>query len=105
MRRWEAGYNGTASGISYRVVQGRKSADDLRLEFRVNGEWRPVAMDIGFLLADFFFENEHVLYPRSQGYRGGWKYIQALQRAALDGWEAALSDLDQEKDSKRYPLA
>lgn len=107
-RRWEAGQTGMVGGIPWRVVQGYKRPDDLRLEFFFSGRgWVAVKMEVGFLLADFFFENEEVLYPRENdhgyptGRDGGLYYLRAATHAAHYGWEAARDKLGDEKRRKR----
>ena len=96
-RRWKAGDEGYCNGIQWRVTPGRKGPDDLRLEMHINGEWQPAKMEIGFLMADFFFENEHVLYRRSDGYRGGYEYLKELHNAARYGWENTQQKLRQQQ--------
>lgn len=100
-RRWQAGDDFWCDGIRYRVIEGRKGPDDLRLERRVDGEWRPVKMESGFMLADFFFENEQVLYPRAKGHRGGFEYLRALQDATRHGWETTQRRLSAQQQQSR----
>ena len=103
-RRWRAGDRFWCDEVEYRVMPGRKGPDDLRLEHYVNGEWRPVKMETGFLLADFFFENEHVLYPRAKGYRGGYEYLRAIQHATRYGWESTQQQLREQQARIREAL-
>ena len=50
------------------------------------------------MLADFFFDNEQVLYPREKGFHGGHEYLRAMQDAALrGGWEAAQRKLREQQ--------
>lgn len=101
-RRWRPdGEPFWCDGIQYRVVPGRKGPDDMRLEKHLNGEWQPVRMEAGFMLADFFFENEHVLYPRAKGYRGGFEYLKAIQFAAQNGWESTQRQLREQQSRIR----
>lgn len=103
-RRWQAGDNFWCDGIRYRVVEGRKKPGDLRLERRIDGEWQPVRMESGFMLADFFFENEHVVFPRADGYRGGYEYLKELHNAARHGWEATQRKLRGQQQRLRSAL-
>lgn len=103
MRHWRAGWRYThPSGITLRVEQGKKAADDLRMDIFV-GRWVPIPMAFGAILADFFYENEEVLYPPrgDAGPKGGKKYLDYLQGAAYVGWEAAESYLQDEKEAAR----
>ena len=103
-RRWKAGDEGYCNEIRYRVVTGRKGPDDLRLDLFINGDWQPAKMEIGFLMADFFFENEHALYPRARGYRGGFEYLKALQDASRYGWQATQRQLRTQQSRLRGAL-
>lgn len=114
-RRWSAGDQAEHSGFNFRVVRGSKSADDLRLEVLAMGRWRPVRMSLGFFLADFFYENEDVLYPREphdparclkpgcdgSKHRGGQKYIGELRKAGRQGWQATDAFLEAERAEQR----
>lgn len=105
MRRFSAGQKGEIGGIAWRVVAGskdarREEAEDLRLDLLTSG-WVPVKMDVGFLFADFFKENEDVLYPPEFGYRGGKMYLDFCAGAVHLGWEAAAETLRQQRESKR----
>lgn len=87
-RRWTEGWEDSVDGVGYRVVRGSKSQNDLRLDWRAGGGWRPVAMRTGALLADFFYENEHVLYPPPR-LQGGERYLGYIEQAARGGWAPA----------------
>ena len=76
----------------------------MRLEKRLDGEWQPVRMEAGFMLADFFFENEQELYPRAKGYRGGFEYLKAVQNAARYGWEPTQRQLREQQSKLRSVL-
>jgi hypothetical protein len=104
MRRFTAGDHGEFAGIDWRVVPGRKAPADLRLEFRAM-EFAPVSMNLGFLMADFFHENENVLYPPSDGYEGGLRYLRFCRGAVLVGWPEAVARLESEKTAKREKAA
>lgn len=89
------------SGLRWRVVAGVKAPGDMRLEVEGPAGWVPVKMEAGFLLADFFFDNESRLYPRSAGFRGGYEYLRALHDAARFGWERAATRLQGQKLLRR----
>lgn len=94
-RRWHPGQTVEISGVTFRVVQGRKGPADLRLEWLTSsGSWRPVDMAAGGLMADFFYENESYLYP---DHKGGRKYLDYLREAAQFGWDKAQATLRLEK--------
>lgn len=61
-------------------------------------EFFAVPMPLGFLLADFFHDNEDVLYPPSDGYQGGERYLTAVRGAVRLGWEAAAEHLGDERE-------
>lgn len=103
-RRWREGWRATVDGVTLRVVRGKKQsrivgADDLRMDIFVGGEWKPVHMSLGCILADFFMENEDVLYPPTQGFAGGTYYLRALEQAPLIGWEAVVSKIRDEREN------
>jgi hypothetical protein len=98
-RQFRAGAVGQAGGVEYRIVQGKKHPDDLRLDLRAR-DWVPVGMALGFLLSDFFNENENVLYPPEQGFKGGKMWLDYLIGAAEAGWEAA-ADLLRDQRERR----
>jgi len=97
-RRFHAGQTGEVDGIPFRILRGKKKPDDLVLELYAGGQWRRIRMDLGFLLAAFFFENEEVLYPPS-GRRqiGGDYYMRECWDAIYYGWESAAQKLRQER--------
>lgn len=85
---WQLGY------VWYRVQPGVKAPGDLVLQqYAAGSGWRAVTMAAGFLLADFFFENEDRLYPPADGLVGGVMYLQHIRHAALFGWESAQRQL------------
>jgi len=87
-RRFNAGEYFNVSGIEFRVEQGRKHPDDrVLLWWSQEYGWKPIEMTVGFLLADFFFENEEVLYPKPA--KGGDYYLDACEVAARNGWRQA----------------
>jgi hypothetical protein len=62
--------------------------------------WLEVKMDTGFLMADFFFNEEHAMFNREHGFRGGYKYMDALWQAARKGWQYAALVLCAERMQK-----
>lgn len=105
MRRWgECEFE--LAGQRFRVQRGVKSPDDLRLDWYTPTGWRAVPMSPGAMMADFFFENEDVLYPPDMGNQGGSKYIALLRHAARHGWQKANAGLLAERAAKqdRLPL-
>lgn len=58
-------------------------------------------MAAGFLMADFFKENEDVLYPLERGFRGGQMYLDFCQGAVYVGWRAATHQLNEQRERKR----
>ena len=100
-RRWQAGWTYVVAGLPLRVVPGRKSSDDLVMQWRVNGEWWSIPMAATAIIADFWYENEDVLYPPTRGFLGGRKYTRYLRKAIEEGWESAEAELQSEKAAKR----
>lgn len=104
-RRFQPGWQETVGGVTYRVVLGRKmsrvpDAVDLKLEAWTPRGWQAVPMAVGALMADFFYENEEVLYPPSAGFQGGTYYVTYLNQAVSDGWEVADERLQAEKRAR-----
>lgn len=69
------------------------------------GYWRPVKMELGFVLADFFYENEERLYPQHQRFMGGQYYLQACYNATIFGWQDARERTDKERVERMTRLA
>lgn len=95
-RRWVTGST-VMSGLPLRVRDGKKAPGDLVLEWLTPDGW--VAIDfhtIGFLV-DFLYENEHHLYPPRDGYMGGEKLIEHMNRSIQRGWKAGADYLNGEK--------
>lgn len=93
----------------FRVEYGAKTSRlpgqyDLRLDAQAGHAWVPVSMTVGFMLADFFHENEEILYPPSMGYKGGAKYLTECRGAARDGWGHAANRLRLERKYKQEGL-
>ena len=98
LRRFAAGDNMELAGLPFRVITGNKAPGDLRIDwYAPSGEWVPIPMSALFMLFDFFWENEHILYPPSRGYKGGEKLTQALRQAQKHGWRAATDELEAER--------
>lgn len=98
MRRWTADRTVNINGLRFRAVTGYKHPKDLRLEVLQEVGWRPVPMLVGAMLADFFGENEDVLYPPPAA--GGRKYMGYLWDAYQTGWQSADARLRQERAAK-----
>lgn len=99
-RRWQVGEPFEVDGLRWRVVKGKKSPDDLRLEHLTPNGWRPTAMAMLFMLADFWYENEDLLYPKPR-YQGADYLLREVTRAAKQGWQVAQAKLQKEKEQKR----
>lgn len=98
-RRWSPS-EFELDGLRWRVVKGRKSPDDLRLEHMTPRGWRPTAMALVFMLTDFWYENEDLLYPKPR-YQGAEYLLKAIRRAALNGHQSETDRLEGEKRRKR----
>jgi hypothetical protein len=101
--------SGDLAGIQWRIVQGRKSPDDLRLEIRCT-DWVPPTMALGFLFADFYAQNEETLrqdgYLRiSSGRNAGERYLNFIKGAMFLGWKAAYDQLMFERRERRERAA
>lgn len=104
---FKVGDVGTVGGVNWRVVQGKKSRSDLRLELFV-AQWIPPSMSLGFLFADFYAQNERTL--AEEGYLASWvaddpgaRYLRFLA-AAMEpgiGWQVARDQLEIERALKR----
>lgn len=101
MRRFNDGDLFQFHGAMFRIVKGKKSADDLRLDMwlgtRTEGQWVPVKASWLFLMSDFIYENEDALYPPGGRRRGGEKFMDALREAVDHGWVAATQTLEEER--------
>lgn len=104
-RRWRAGMSfRTGDGLDWQVIPGRKRPSDLVLQVWTRSGWQHVKMETGFLLADFFGENEDVL--RGEGYfsgtaEGSGYYLRHCRLAASEGWSAAATRLNTEREARR----
>ena len=100
---FKAGQHGEAGrGVEYRVVSGKKGPQDLRLDIRVGGgDWVSAPMGLGFLMHDFFFQNESKQYAQDYRFQGGAKYVNACLEAVRDGWRKPYSTLMADRERKR----
>jgi hypothetical protein len=98
-RRWQPGDDLMLDGIRYRVTNGRKGPTDLKLEMRAPDLWLPAPMSAGFVLADFFHENEDGLYPPPR-YEGGDMFLAWCALAALHGWRRPFNKLEQARATR-----
>ena len=98
-RHWHARQAGFVSGIAYRVVPGDKAPGDLRLELRLDGAWRAVSMELTFLTADFFSENEDAIRQHRPYWRrsGQGYFMDRVYRAVREGWEPVASELREQR--------
>lgn len=107
-RRFKAGDTFRLDEVDYRVRQGVKHQDDLRIEWCINGEWRPISLDSVFLIVDMIAENEDVLYPPrndGRGPLGGEMVIRAVKTARIRGWRKAVAELHEQRARKNDPEA
>jgi len=95
------GDDGDIGGIRWRIVQGNKGPTDLILELEGRTGFAPARMALGGLMADFFYQNEERLYPRTFGYRGGELYLDFLRVALRRGWRQAHLELEAEREKRR----
>lgn len=105
MTDFQPGQHGTIGGVEWRIVTGRKSPSDLRLDVRAV-RFVPVSMAVGFLFADFYAHNEHTLavegyLSRSVAANPGQRYVNFIVGAQRLGWEAARDQLESERQTKR----
>lgn len=86
-------------GVHLRFVQGAKAPNDVRLDIFVP-DWTAVSMKLGYVMADFYAQNERILYP-ARGDQAGDRYIIACQGAQRLGWEDAAAQLDYEREEAK----
>ena len=101
-RRWKPGPV-RVGAFQFQVVKGRKHPDDLRLDMWAGnlagpGVWVSVPMCLGAVLADFFYENEGIIYPPPM--LGGRKYLDYVNVAATQGWQVADAGLRAERQAR-----
>lgn len=106
-RRFRAGGPFKVDGIWYRLIQGEKGPDDLRLDWYVpNGDsqklaWRPVTLDHVFLIVDAIADNENYLFEWPAA--GGDYVRRYVMKALKEGYRKAIYDLQMERDLKHHP--
>lgn len=102
--RFHVGQTGfIAPAVEWRVVQGKKAPDDLRLDIR-SVRFAPVSMKLGFLFADFYAQNEQTLQRRGAikirpGVPAHDRYLAFIEGAMHMGWEDASDQLDLERQA------
>lgn len=99
-RRWWAGQEGYVGGMLFRVVPGAKGPNDLRLDWRIQGIWRPVPMKVVAFMTDFFYDNEDALYPPPA--QGGEFFITYLRQATVHGFKDADRGLRDDQAMRQY---
>src|SRR5262249_11707091 len=77
------------TGNGHMVLQWWRAAGSYPDGTQQPAAWLEVKMDAGFLMADFFFNEEHAMYERERGFKGGYKYMDAVWQAARKGWQHA----------------
>ena len=102
-RRFQAGFEYHLPPMDYRLVPGKKGADDLRLDWRWNDEgrispWRPAELDHVALIVDAIADNENYLYPPPAA--GGDKVRRFVMTALREGWRKARHDLHLERKER-----
>ena len=97
-QRFVEGDNFDVSGLPFRVRFGKHRDGDLRLEWMTPAGWRPIEMAAALAQVDFFYENEHRLFPPSEGYAGGEYFLAATRRAVRHGWKHAADVIRTERE-------
>lgn len=87
-------------GLMFRIRRGRKHPDDLVLEWATPDGWRPITFAPVGLMVEFLYRNEDVLYPRTNGYKGGEKVMAYLRECLKVGHDDAWRNLEWEKRNK-----
>lgn len=105
MARFEIGDCGDLGGILWRVSEGKKSANDKRLDICAPS-WSPVPMNLHFLGAHFYAENERALaldgyFPAWVAERPAHKFLHAMERATEVGFEVVSEQLRAERTLRR----
>ena len=97
-REFAAGDTFELAGIWFRVVEGRKGPEDLRMDWLTESGWVAIPFVVLYLLTHFLTENEDVLYPPPAA--GGDKLMTELWWARRRGWRHAEARLEAEKAAK-----
>lgn len=120
MSRWERTDTFEVGGLYFHVVPEREAASSKKLKgnghmvlevwqpegwlpdgrWNSKGRWIPLPMDVGFLLADFWCNEEDAMYERASGNLGGDKYMRYCWDAYYKGWEHAASNMELDKAGK-----
>lgn len=101
-RRFHAGESGELrGGFEYRVIAGSKGPTDLVLQLRNGSGFRHVPMELGFLITDFFVENESELYREDLRYEGGRFYLRKLREVVQRGWRPVAQELQSAREQRR----
>lgn len=105
-RNWRAlvGQTFDLDGIRFRVVQGKKAADDLKIEWWTPMGWVPLRFLTVGVIADFLMFNEDTLYPPAKGFQGGKKLLAYLAQAYRSDIDRAEAGLQAEKAAKTARL-
>lgn len=97
---FKPGDKGTISDFRWRVLAGKKKSNDLVLELlNHEGKWVRVKMELAFLLCDFHYQTEDILYPE-RWQKGGMKFVHAVKTACFAGWEKAAHSVVRERERK-----
>ena len=104
VQRWRIGQSFDLGGIRFQVSEGKKAPGDLRLDWLTTDGWRPIPFSVSFLLADFHYYVEDILYPRG-GRLGGEKFLREMSIAGRKGWQVAQERLNAEKQRAKETAA
>lgn len=94
-RRFRAGQSEEISGLRFRIGPGGKKPGDLVVQWRTPAGWRHIKLDALAFLTDFFYENEHWLFPPPCA--GGERVRHFLRDAVADGWALTVDRLHEER--------
>lgn len=96
-RRFRAGDRLRASDVEFRIMRGDKAKDDLRLDAWLDGRWRPVDMELAFLLVDFFTENEDAIRRSYWRWNGDSYFMKEVLSAWKHGWRVPTEKLQRQQ--------
>jgi hypothetical protein len=94
VRRWPAPPF-TLDGVDYRCEPGEKFDGDVLLMMRAS-TWIPAQMSTGFVLADFYYDNERARYSKPW-HQGGDMYGGYCGLASLRGFRQAVIRLENDR--------
>jgi hypothetical protein len=106
-RRFVTGDMFRLSGLDFRVQEGVKkqqgtgAGGDLVLQWLTPSGWVSIGFDALGLIVDFLYENEHHLFPPSQGFDGGEMVRDYVKKACQLGHDKAAAELRLQKAAKR----